>query len=329
MSLNYGMNSQYVIPDVPIEICMHVSRMISISPKPLDKNSILKGMDGIAKTSYVDRSLALSQQLGMIDQTSDKKYVGNLSFKEDFSKTTLTDFPIIARKALQNFAPFLLYIENISHGYDHAQSARIVSGIYELMDSTAVKFFKKSGIYCGLLEELDDGFVKLTNNILQDLDYLENLKIALKTDIESKSLISNLLSSDAFLYFSSKGIDFNRPAKALTEIKLDPKASLYKIFEFAELCLYALGMDMGARVQNANGIGELIDSIRSQQKILVNPTNLGKGLGSLRNMSNHGPDKETGKTWTFTEETSFGTSLLILRYLRSIYHYHKNKLQEI
>lgn len=318
----------YSVQDVPIEIALHISKMINASPTPLTLNSTIKGMQGIAKQTYVRRGLGMALQMGMIESINDNEYKGAEKFKEDFRKIPISEFPIIARKALQDYPPFLSYLENIMMGYSSTQSAIIVSGIFDLDEKNCMSFFKKSGMYAQILKD-NDGNVGLSNTVSTQPDYVENLRKMLNSDLEAKNLISSLLSTEVVTYFSKKGIDFNRPSKALIEIKTDPKASLYKIFEFAETCLYAFGNDIGANVQKANGIAELVDAIRSQKAILGNPTNLGKGLGGIRNMSNHGPDKDTGKVWVFTEEAALGCSLLIFRYLRSIFLQNRHGIQEI
>ena len=322
------MENTFVIPDVPIDVILHVSRMVNIADSSIAKNAIIRGLKSIAGTSYVERALKISEQLGMIKQNEDNTFSGSESFKEDFKKMTVDDFPIIARKAFQNYPPFLIYLNNIKSGYSSNQSTEIVAGLFNLNKTTSKKFFKKSGIYCKILTE-KAGDVELNEPKTKDLLYVTSLEKSLTDDFAAKNLINRLLSSEAVSFFTQKGVDFNRPAKALVEIKSDPKASLYKIFEFAESCLYHFGKEVGAAVQTANGMSELVDSIRTQKAILKNPTNVGKGLGSLRNMTNHGPDKETGIPWTFTEETTLGSSLLIFRYIRSIYLQNKKQIQEI
>ena len=320
--------TSFLVQDVPIDVSLHVSKMVNASLTPLTVDSVIKGMQGIAKQTYVRRGLATALQLGMIESVNNKEYKGVEKFKEDFRKIHISDFPIIARKALQDYAPFLSYLENIMMGYSSDQASTITAGVFNLDEKNCMSFFKKSGVYSEILSE-KDGNISIASTVSTNPDYVENLKNMLNSDLEAKNLISSLLSSEVVTYFAKKGVDFNRPAKALVEIKKDPKSSLYKLFEFAEMCLYQLGDDLGANVQNANGLSELVNAIRSQKSILKNPTNLGVGLGSLRNMTNHGPDKDTGITWNITEETSLGTSLLVLRYIRSVYLQSKQKIQEM
>lgn len=302
--------------------------MVNISDTNVTKNAIIEGLKSIAGTSYVQRGLTTSEQLGMIESNADGTFSGSEKFRENFKKMDVDDFPIIARKALQNFPPFLIYLQNLKSGYTSDQSTEIVAGLFKLKKSATKNFFKKSGLYVNILTN-DSGNIKLNHTQTKDQLYITNLEKSLGDDFAAKNLINTLLSSEAVTFFSSKGIDFNRPAEALVEIKSDPKTSLYKIFEFVESCLYHFGDDIGASVNTANGLSELVDAIRSQKAILKNPTNLGKGLGAMRNMTNHGPDKETGKTWTFTEESALGASLLLFRYLRSIYLQYKKGIQEI
>ena len=322
------MKKNLTIPEVPIEIALHVSRMINISEESLSKRSIIEGLSEIANKQYLERAIKLSLELGMIETGQEGTVKGTEKFSEDFRKTGINDFPLLGRKALQSFAPFLSYIQNIRSGYSSEQSAIMVAGIFGMRKTAAKKFFKKSGLFCNIIKD-EAGKITVIESDSKNIDYVNNLKNSLTNDFEAKNFITSILSPEIVSYFTSHGVDFNRPAEALVEIKKDPKSSLYKIFEFAETCLYQLGDDLGASVKTANGLSELVNAIRSQKGILKNPTNLGVGLGSLRNMTNHGPDKETGKTWKITEETSLGTSLLVLRFIRSAYLQSKQKIQEI
>lgn len=322
------MKYNYAIPEVPIGIVLHVSRMVNVSHDNLSKSSIIEGLSGTANKQYIERAIKLSVELGMIEAMQDGLFKGTEKFSEDFRKTGIDDFPLLCRKALQGYPPFLNYIQNIRSGYTSEQSAIMVAGIFGIGKAAAKKFFKNSGIFCNIIKE-EENKITVIESEAKNIDYVNNLKNSLSNDFEAKNFITSIMSPPIVSYFSSKGVDFNRPAEALVEIKKDPKSSLYKIFEFAETCLYQLGDDLGANVQSANGLGELINEIRSQKGILKNPTQLGVGLGSLRNMTNHGPDKETGKTWKITEEASLGASLLILRFLRSVYLQSKQNTQEI
>ncbi len=68
------MTNFYSIPDVPIEIALHVAKMVNSSPNPLSLNSIIKGMKEFAKDTYTRRGIGIAIQLGMIELTSDNAY---------------------------------------------------------------------------------------------------------------------------------------------------------------------------------------------------------------------------------------------------------------
>jgi len=84
--------------------------MVNSSSAPLTTDSVIKGMQGIAKQSYVRRGLAMALQLGMIESVNNGEFMGVEKFKENFRKIPISDFHIIARKALQDYVPFLSYL---------------------------------------------------------------------------------------------------------------------------------------------------------------------------------------------------------------------------
>jgi len=322
------MSQNYVIQEVPMETILHIGKLVH-SSFSISKQNIINALDGTAGKSYVQRGISLARQMNIIEMNEDLTYKGTIEYKIDFEKITVPNFPILANKILQNFIPFSKYLDFLIMGYTHGQSSNFVSGLFELDNKNTDSFLKKSGLYAKLTEE-KDGQIQITQTLSPDLDYITNLKNFLNSEIEAKKLIQQLLGNEAFTYFSNKKIDLNKPAKALVEIKKDPKTAFSHICEFLELCTYALGNDIGASVKTAHGIGQLVTEMRTLNKsISGNQTSIGIGLGSLRNMSNHGPDQDTGKPWKFTEETSFGGALLGIRLLRSLYEYHFNKIQEI
>ena len=322
-------SQDFIIQDVPMKTILDIGKLVQSSPESMSIQNILKGMDSIAGQSYVKRGISMAKQMNLIESTDERKFKGSAEYRTDFEKILISDYPILANKVLQNYPPFSKYLDFLIIGYEHEHASNFVSGIYDLEKKNCDNFFKKSGSYAKLTEKENDQ-IKIVQTVSPDLDYITNLKNFLNSEVESKKLIQQLLGPGAFTYFSKKNINFDKPAKALVEIKQDPKTSFYKIGEFLELCMYALGKDMGADVQSAHGIGQLANQMRTRNKAIAgNPTSIAVGLGSLRNMSNHGPDKDTGHTWIFTEESSFGGSLLGIRLLRNFYEYYFNQLQEI
>ena len=76
----------FSIQGVPIEISLHISKMVNASPTPLTTESIIKGMQDMAKKTYVRQGLAMALQLGMIESADSGKYKGVEKFKENFRK---------------------------------------------------------------------------------------------------------------------------------------------------------------------------------------------------------------------------------------------------
>lgn len=316
---------KYVVKDVNMSAILNISRMIDISPHPLTKTNILKGMVGICGTSHVERGLVMAQQLEFIKQLDDKTYQSTGKFQEDFTKIDVDNFSIIAKKALQSYPPFILFIENLKKKFSIIESAKMIAGIFNLDSKISEKFFLSMATYAKILNKEK----KLESGSTEKNDYVKNLEKSLNDETQAMSFILTMLSNEAYTFFVNKGVDFTRAAKALVEIKKDPKDSMFKIFEWVESCLYEFGKDAGVNVQKTNGIGQLINELKSGKVILLNPTHVGNGLAGLRNMTDHGVDRDGGKAWRFTEEAVLGISLLAIKYIKSIYVWRIKGVQEI
>ena len=55
---------------------------------------------------------------------------------------------------------------------------------------------------------------------------------------------------------------------------------------------------------------------------------ISSGIGAIRNMSHHDPDKETGSPWLFTPQGALITSLFVPTTIKSIYNYISENKQE-
>ena len=161
-------------------------------------------------------------------------------------------------------------------------------------------------------------------------EYVESLIKALRADLQAKIFLIETMSQQAFAYLTEKSIDIEDLSDALIKYETDSQNSANKACQTFEHFLYKLGEDVGVNVKTCNGIIEYADTIRSARNdvILKNQWHICHGIGGLRNMSHHSPDKETGKEWNFTPQGAIISSLIIPTAIRSIFLYWKEKKQE-
>ena len=96
---------------------------------------------------------------------------------------------------------------------------------------------------------------------------------------------------------------------------------------------YMLGMQIGeeknVNVSACKGVIELVEALRQKPPvILANQRNVAIGVGGIRNISDHGVDRETGKAWKINADGALASILMIPIVMRSIYMYEKNQYQE-
>jgi len=156
------MSINYLIQDVPMETILHIGKLVQSSPTPLSTQNIIKGMASIAGQSYTKRGISMAKQMNLIEITDDKNFKGTMEYKTDFEKILVTDYPILSNKVLQNYAPFLKYLDFLIMGYAHDQASNFVAGIFNLDTKNCNVFFKKSGSYSRLIEE-EKGQIKIAH----------------------------------------------------------------------------------------------------------------------------------------------------------------------
>ena len=126
------MTEDFIVQDVPIDAILHVGKLVNSSNSPLTKISIIDGMEGLSGKSYSERAINMAVQLGLIESLPDKTFNGSGKFKADFEKIKVSDYPIMANKALQEYAPFSKFLDYIMMGYTVEQSTNFVSSIFNL-----------------------------------------------------------------------------------------------------------------------------------------------------------------------------------------------------
>lgn len=322
------MSSRFAVMDVSAEFMMDVAKVVSSSPHPLTKEDILTSF----KKSKVYTTNALFQclQLGLVT-SQDSLYVSSEKHGDLIKRSERSQLFIPLGEALYRYPPFLLYTDFISKGYSSHESATMTRGIFRIGSPEKIveKSFKNWGIYTQLIEIDKSGrlFIPEAEKGLPS-EYIKSLLKALRADLQASIFLIETMSQQAFVYVTERDIGIEDLTNALVNYETDPKASANRACQTFEHFLFKFGEDVGASVGSCSGIIELTDSIKGWNALLRNQWHICRGIGALRNMAHHDPDKETGRVWTFTPQGAIISTLIVPTMIRSLYLYWKEKKQE-
>jgi hypothetical protein len=324
------MSSQFAIFNVSPEFLMDVAKVVASSPHPLNTEDLIISLRKSKR--YVSDALSQCVQLGLVC-IQNEMYVSSDVYRDLIKRSERSQLFLPLREALQRYPPFLLYIDFISKGYSSEESASMTRGIFRIQsaEKTVESKLRNLGLFTQLIIEDEFGALSIPEAEKGlPSEYIESLMKALRADLQAKIFLIETMSQQAFAYLSDKGIGLEDLSDALLKYETDSKTSANKACQTFEHFLYKLGEDVGANVKTLNGIIEYANAIRGLKKdvILNNQLHLCHGIGGLRNMAHHDPDKETGKPWSFTPQGAIISSLVVPTMIRSLYLYWQEKKQE-
>jgi hypothetical protein len=322
------MSSQFSVLDVSAQFMMDVAKAVASSPHPLSKEDLLRSFK--KSRVYVLNALSQCIQLSLVN-LRESLYVSSEKCRDILKRSERSQLYLSLREALQRYPPFLLYIDFISKRYSSEESATMTRGIFriESAEDTVEKSFRTWGIFAQLIREDEEHGLSIPEAEKGlPTEYVASLMKALRASLQASIFLIETMSPQAYAYLTEKSIGIEDLSDALINYEIDPKTSANKACQTFEHFLFKLGGDVGASVSTCNGVIEYADAIRGQNEILKNQLHLCHGIGGLRNMAHHDPDKETGKPWIFTPQGAIISSLIIPTMIRSLYLYWKEKKQE-
>lgn len=321
------MSYNYIIQDVSAEFIMDVAKIVASSPLPLSKESIVNSFK--RNPNYTNRAIIQSQQLKLVVET-DRGFISSQNYGDSIKRALRNQHYIQFRQALQNYPPFLLYADFISKGYASTESAQFVKGILNLSPSEKLieKSLKNWGKYSELIIESKNTLKIPEAEQGLPSEYIDNLLNSLKVDFKTNIFLIETMGANTFGYLSKNEISIGDLVSSLQNFEIESKRSANKASQVYEHFLYNISSENGIDISRCNGVGELSQALRSEKKILKNMLHISNGLGAIRNMSHHDPDKETGIAWNFTPQSALITSLLVPTVMRTIFNYINEKKQE-
>jgi len=324
------MSMQFTVSDVSAEFMMDVAKVVASSPHPLTKKDLLNSFK--MSDVYVSNAISQCLQLGLIC-IQNSQYVSSDRYRDLIKRSERSQLQIPLRQALQSYPPFLLYLDFISKGYPSDKSATMTTGIFRIPSpkEKVERAFRNWGLQTSLI--IADTSGKLSIPEAEKglpSEYVESLMKAMRADLQAKIFLIETMSQQAFAYLTEKGINIEDLSDALVNYEKDSQTSANKACQTFEHFLFKLGEDVGVNVKTCNGIIEYADTIRGARNdvILRNQWHVCHGIGGLRNMAHHSPDKETGNEWNFTPQGAIISSLIVPTMIRSLYLYWMEKKQE-
>jgi len=325
------MSLEYVIPDVSAELVMDIAKILANSATPLTRDEVAKCFEKTYSPQYIVSALTVCCQLGLAEE-KDRSFTGSEKLRSDIKRAARDELYIPFQACLKNYTPFLLYVDFVSKGYDSMEAAARTRGI--LKARTTLENIEKSlrrwGVYSGLIEhDKKTGTLVLKIEVERfTAEYVMRLLRAFEAELKAKVFLIDMLGPDMFAYLEQKRIGLDDLTMALFDYEVDPKGAASKATQTFELFLWRLGEDAGVDVARFKGPIEIADAIRTGKIILANHSHLCHGIGGIRNMTHHDPDKETGQPWVISKQGALLVTLLVPAAIRSLYMYFKQKKQE-
>jgi len=310
---------------------MDVAKILANSPTTMTREDVGRCFEKAYSQTYIANALATCCQLGLAKDESGV-YNGTEELRADIKRASRNELYVAFQACMKNYAPFLLYVDFASKGYDSAESAARAKGILKIKSSavTVEKSLRRWGAYSDLVEvdrKTDKIKVKIEVERLTAA-YVAKLLGAFEAELKAKLFLMDMLGPNVFAYLDDNKISLDELTTALLEYENDPREATTKATRTFELFLWRIGQDANVNVSSSRGPIELADGIKAAGAMLVNHNHICHGIGALRNMSHHNPDKETGQSWNISKQGALLTTLLVPATIRSLWHYCKEKKQE-
>ena len=316
----------YNIPEVSAEAIMITVEGICLSG---EKGLTLKEVSSyINKTNeYAKRCINAAIQLGMIRRVDDK-YIAEAE-SEEIPKVKKEVWPILFRKFLQRYKPFILFAALINRGDSIEEVCRKLKTILNITSNTKIidKSLVTWGKYSNILES-ENGTIKLKD--IQDEKtalYIKELISSLGDELKIRIYVENKLTDVVFSYLQPDEVEFI--VKAFKEYQSDPRSAIEDMGKAFEDFLRRVGADRKVDLSRANGIGECAQMLRNANLITHKHLFMCQHVNALRLIAAHSKEKLTLKSWKISEDAAIEVLLTTLTLMRSIFLYVFKKEQVI
>lgn len=314
---------EYKIPgnNIPITLIADIAAFLLFKPNAIFPE-ILKYTG--RSEPYVRSGITLGKMLGLVKD-------GNIADKsaEALGRTPNSELKLmVMRKCIQEFEPFVTFIQFCLNGDSSDESARKVYTMYGFSgrDPLFLKtVFISWGSDTGIFRPKDKG-IEVNDEISRSLTKLERNEYGLDDDMATRLYISNRLGNEAFADMSSDEIE--DLVKAIKNYNNDIRGAIDGVGRAFEDFLRRMAQVVVIDVSKKHGIGEVVNALynnmvngKLENKIHSKHWNIGKAIGDIRNMSGHGMEAVTMERWSLSAKSAFMFIELVLSTIQSIYTY--------
>jgi len=275
--------------------------------------------------AYIRSCLTICKLLSICDED------GNVnSFANSLGRTPNNELKLnVMRKFIQEYEPFVTFIQYHMHGTTPEESARkvYVSYRFEGKDHNFLKdLFISWGITTGIFSSTVNG-IKLEEIIRTQLSEISTLNINLDDDMAIRIYISDILSADIFSTLTSAEVE--ELVGAFKKCNTDARGAIECAGRAFEDFLRRTSPPVGIDVSGKNGIGQVINALYNnrntsginENKIHNKQQSIGSAIGDIRNMAGHSMEARTMERWDLTIHSAKMYIELVLSSIRSIHSY--------
>lgn len=232
---------------------------------------------------------------------------------------------------LEQYAPFILFVERLRAGARPRQAALQVCAVHEFADDPVVAWraFESWGTYSGSLVRAEDGRYVPSDpawrveSLRQSLDVLSDQKH------DARQFIRESLGREAFSFIEGRV----REALADTIVMLandsEPASIILLLSNTYEDFLRLVGYRR-VNLQNASGIIQIGNQLRGRRLIAQKHLGAIQLIGHIRNAAEHGGDPdEENRPWEVSLATVRLMVLAALSSIRSVVLYRESETLEL
>lgn len=280
--------------------------------------------------AYIRSSLTICKLLGIIDEDGKVN-----SFANSIGRTPNNELKLnIMRKFIQEYEPFITFIQYHLNGATLEESARKVYVSYRLegKDHNFLKdLFMSWGTTTGIFTNDAIG-ITLEETIRTQLSTINTLDINLADDMAIRIYISNTLTADIFSTLTSAEVE--ELVDAYKKCSTDARGAFECAGRAFEDFLRRIAPTAGIDVSRKSGISEVINALYNNRdasnvnhNIIHNKQqNIGVAIADIRNMAGHSREARTMERWDLTTHSAKMYIELVLSTIRSIHSYTKSSI---
>lgn len=310
-----------MLQDVSIDNVMKIAKLVANATDSIKEEKIFRGLEADEKEQKIlRRALRTCVDLNII-QKRGTEYNISTEYISDIKNCKIDELYIFFRKALQNFSPFLLYINLLYQGMDATSAAKYVKTLFQLKNSSKQiqTILLRWGTGCKILKKIGKNYNIPSLENPPPKQQLDKLLNSLDNEMTTKNYLIDILDAKTFAFLSNHNLDLNDITNSLLDHERNSKTAMSNGTSFFEHFLRKVCHELEIDVSKLNGIGGIIKKLLEEGKINHALMGLGQGVNGCRIISSHGIDKQTAIKWSITPITSLMSVLFTVLTIKSYY----------